>query len=57
MQEIDDDFLPDPRDMRRAEPVALPGLRNTHPAGTVGIAPAGAVPVQLDLDAPVFVDP
>ena len=57
MQDIDDDFLPDPRDMRRAEPVALPGLRNADPAGAVGIAPADAVPVQLDLDAAVFVDP
>ena len=55
VQEIYDDFLPDPGDVHRAVVAARPGLAHADPAAGVFVFFAVAVPVELDLHAAIFV--
>ncbi|OMP13496.1 hypothetical protein COLO4_01559, partial [Corchorus olitorius] len=57
VQEIHDHFLPDARDRDRPEPRARPARRHAHPAAGVLVHRPQPVPVELHLDAAVFVRP
>ncbi len=57
LDEIDDHFLTNARDVHRAPVLAGPQLRNTDPAGAVLVPHPDAVPEELHLHPTVVIDP
>src|SRR5690606_10761223 len=57
LQEVDDDLLPDARDVDRAPPLPRPRARHPHPARALLVLLAVAIPVEMELDSPVLVRP
>src|SRR5690606_23823052 len=57
LQEVDDDLLPDARDVDHAPPLARPRARHPYPARALLVLLAVPVPVEVELDPPVLVRP
>src|SRR5262249_16943332 len=55
LDEINDYFLPDARNMDAAPGLSRPGIGDTHPAGAVLVFLSFAVPEKLHLNPAIFV--